>query len=421
MTNRAFDAALRHITAHKQAEEAIRLYVERLKLLHGIDRAILAARSPLAIAQVALNHIRQLIPCRRAGVMVIASSSHAAIALTIDANGVSHVDAGVRLPLELFGGSGAVGADGRLQDTGYVPEPLIVSQPPPVVQALLADGVRSYMVVPLVSQGMLIGALSLGAGDEDTFTDEHLDIAREVADSVAVAIQQANLIEQISAGREQLRSLSRRLVEAQEIERRRLAQELHDQVGQNLAALNINLNILRGQLSDTLTAQAGARLDESVRLVEETIEQIRGVTTALRPAVLDDYGLAAALRWYVQQFAKRTGLLVVRQFDARAMALRLAPDVETALFRAAQEALTNVAKHACASQILVVLEINDQIVQLVVADDGVGFNTAEKHREGEYDGLGLIGMRERIEAVGGCVLVESAPGKGTRIVAEAPR
>jgi PAS domain S-box-containing protein len=413
-------AVLRDITKRKRAEEASQLYAERLKILHQIDRAILAARSPLEVARVALDHILQLVPCNRAGVAVIMAVSYELVTLTVDSRGIFRVDTGVQLSSELFGGQQAGSAVKLGSGHGDVLEPLIYAQPPPLVQALLADGVRSYMVLPLVFQGTLIGALSLGAG-EDAFTNEHLDIAKEVADSVAIAIQQANLIEQISAGREQLRSLSRRLVEAQETERRRLAQELHDQVGQNLTALSINLNILRGQLPDTLNTKAIARLNESARLIEETTEQIRSVMAALRPAVLDDYGLAAALRWYAQQFATRTGLTVIRQIDGGTTALRVAPEVETALFRVAQEALTNAAKHAGASQVLVGLTSDEQNIRLTVTDDGAGFNMAEQHRNGQHGGLGLIGMRERIEAVGGTVQVESALGEGTRVVAVTPR
>jgi signal transduction histidine kinase len=277
------------------------------------------------------------------------------------------------------------------------------------------------MVLPLISQGALIGALCLGAGEEHTFTSAHLDIAREVADSVAIAIQQARLHEQISLGRERLRSLTRRLVETQETERRQLAQELHDQVGQTLTALNINLRIARDHLSADSATRVGARLAESARLAEETMERIRDVMAALRPAVLDDYGLAAALRWYTQQFADRTGLDVALHLDASTQALRLPPDVETALFRVAQEALTNIVKHARVQRATVALEADERVMRLIIADRGVGFDRAEPPQTGEHQSLGLIGMRERVEAVGGSLRLRSTPGQGTRIVAEVGR
>jgi signal transduction histidine kinase len=242
-----------------------------------------------------------------------------------------------------------------------------------------------------------------------------------VADSVAIAIQQARLSEQISDGRTRLRSLARRLVETQETERRQLAQELHDQVGQTMTALNISLRIARDQLSAESAAKVDARLEQSAQLAEEAMGRIRSVMAALRPAVLDDYGLAAALHWYVQQFSERTGLAVALHLDASTETSRLEPRAETALFRVVQEALTNVAKHARVERATVALEADERAMRLIVADRGVGFDPAEPPPADEHHSLGLIGMRERVEAVGGSLRLESAPGQGTRVVAEVRR
>ena len=408
----AFGWLLRDATKRKRADEALQQYTERLKILHDIDRAILAARSPVEVAQAALTRLRQLVSYQRGGLLVIDARGYEATALMIDSSGELRVDTGFRLPFELFGDM-AIVPDAE-------PEPMIITDPPPVVQALLANGVRSYMVFPLIAQGTLIGALCLGANQQDAFTPAQLDIASEVANSMAIALQQARLHEQISAGRERLRSLTRRLVETQEIERRQLAQELHDQVGQTLTALSISLRIAHDQLSPDSALRVGSRLVESTRLVEETIVRIRDVMAALRPAVLDDYGLAAALRWYVQQFSERTGLDVALHLGAGTDELRLAPEVETALFRVVQEALTNVVKHARAARARVAFKAGKRMLQLTVADRGVGFEPAAP-QVGEHTRLGLIGMRERIEAVGGRLRVDSAPGRGTRVVVELER
>ena len=223
---------------------------------------------------------------------------------------------------------------------------------------------------------------------------------------------------------ERLRALAAQLAEVAEAERQRLARELHDQVGQNLTALGINLNIVRTQLPEGAAAPARSRLDDSLSLVEQTAEQIRDVMAYLRPPVLDDYGLVAALHWYGEQFAKRTNIAIA--VESEEPVPRPTARVENALFRIAQEALTNAAKHAQATQVTVTMEVDGGTLRLVVADDGVGFAPSTTLRaspahlaEPDGDrGWGLLTMTERAEAVGGRCRIESSPGQGTRVIVE---
>ncbi|MCC7326855.1 MAG: PAS domain S-box protein [Burkholderiales bacterium] len=213
---------------------------------------------------------------------------------------------------------------------------------------------------------------------------------------------------------DELRAASRRLVEVQEAERRALASQLHDLVGQKLTALSINLNIVKAQLAPSTTAQVNGRLDDSLTLLDETIESIRDVMAELRPAVLDDYGLIPVLRWYAEQFTKRTGVetAVVEREPIR----RLPPVVEEALFRIAQEALANVAKHARARKATVALTVESQVTCLTIADDGEGFDPTISHQPARDRGWGLMIMRERAAAVNAELRVESAPGRGTQVI-----
>ena len=218
---------------------------------------------------------------------------------------------------------------------------------------------------------------------------------------------------------DRLRAASRRLLEVQEAERRALASELHDLVGQKLTALSINLNIVKSRLSHDGAARTAAPLDDSLKLVEETIESIRDVMTELRPAVLDDYGLIPVLRWYAEQFAKRTGVAMSVQEQALARpARRLPPTVEEALYRIAQEALANVAKYAGAKRGLIALTTTPQSVRLSITDDGCGFDAAADRQPDRHHGWGLMLMRERAAAVGAQLTVESAPGQGTQVIVE---
>ncbi len=284
------------------------------------------------------------------------------------------------------------------------------------VQVPEFDYIRSWLGVPLVAGGKIIGLYSIDKTEPGFFTPEHARAAEALAAQAAVAMENARLLDSERASRAQLQTLSRRLVEAEEAERRRLAQELHDSVGQNLTGLALNLNIMRNQLSAASAQSVGARLNDSLQLVDGTVQTIRDVMANLRPAVLDDYGLVAALRWYSEQFARRSHLRV--EGRAPDPFPRLPAEIETALFRITQEALTNVVKHARATLVHITVELADARVRLTIADDGAGFAPGAPRPAGARAGMGLIGMQERAEGVGGVLRVESRPGEGTRVVVE---
>jgi len=214
----------------------------------------------------------------------------------------------------------------------------------------------------------------------------------------------------------QLRVLTARLANAEEGERRRLAQELHDRVGQNLTALSINLDIVRDLLSPELAVRIGPRLEDLLELVGETMEHIRDVMAELRPPVLDDYGLLASLRWYGQRFAQRTGLAIATQGADPTPRLPLATEIT--LFRIAQEALTNAARHAQAHQVSVTLDAAAGGVRLTIADDGIGFDPELHTQPNGRHAWGLLTMSERAESTGGRLVMDAAPGRGTRVIVE---
>jgi PAS domain S-box-containing protein len=216
----------------------------------------------------------------------------------------------------------------------------------------------------------------------------------------------------------QLQNFSRRLMEIQEADRRFLAGELHDQIGQNLTALGINLNILRSQFPEGMDEKMIERLEDSLKLVGEAIERVRNVMSGLRPPVIDDYGLMAALRWHAERYSKRTGIAAFIQEEGYSSRLPL--DVETALFRIVQEVLTNVAKHAQAGQVDIILEKVDGLVQLTVSDDGVGFDPVASRQYKKEPGWGLITIEERAKAIGGKVYVKSSHAEGTQIIVKLP-
>jgi signal transduction histidine kinase len=275
---------------------------------------------------------------------------------------------------------------------------------------------RSEMVLPLQARGETMGVLDVHSAEPEAFSNEDMAVLQTLADTLATAIQQARLFESVRHQEQQLRALTARLAEAEEAERQRLARDLHDMVGQNLNALGINLNLIQAHMPEAMPELARSRLDDSMALVQEMTASIRRVMDDLRPPMLDDFGLVATLHWYGAQFASRTGVAVTVQ--GKEPVPRLAAPVENALFRVVQEGLTNVAKHARATQVTVTVAADNGAVHLVVADDGVGFEPTQVATPNRHGGWGLITMAERAEAVGGRFRVESQPQQGTRIIVE---
>jgi PAS domain S-box-containing protein len=216
----------------------------------------------------------------------------------------------------------------------------------------------------------------------------------------------------------QLRVLSARLSEAEESERKRIARELHDQVGQNLTVVGINLNIVKSMLPAGENDALQARLEDSIVLVEEIAEFTRGLMGDLRPPDMDLLGLVAAIGWYGERFSMRTGVKIT--VAGEEIHPRPAPDIENNLFRIVQEVLTNIGKHAKAGCARIWIDVFDGTLQLVIVDDGVGFDPAQTPKTGGPGGWGLLTMAERAEAIGGRLIVESKPGQGTRVTVEVP-
>ncbi|MFQ5572594.1 MAG: GAF domain-containing protein, partial [Rhodothermales bacterium] len=265
----------------KRAEEALRRQAERLRVLRDMDQAILASRSPETIAQAALRHIRRLVPCHRTSVTLFDFETDVFTVLAADVSGGSRVVAGACFPLGTIPDIEAI----RQGTVRIVDDILGLAEPSPRLQVLKGEGLRCYVATPLVSQGEVIGALNLGADHPGAFVPEHVDIAGEVADSVAVAIQNARLFEQVHAASERLQNLSRQLVEVQETERRHIARELHDEIGQVLTGLKLTLE-MNTRLSNEGLAEAKA-------LANDLIGKVRELSLSLRPAMLDDFGLLA--------------------------------------------------------------------------------------------------------------------------------
>ncbi len=213
----------------------------------------------------------------------------------------------------------------------------------------------------------------------------------------------------------QISRLSMRLAELQEAEKQKLAQELHDRVGQDLTALGINLNIMRSQLLEKADESFLSRLDDSIVLLQQTAEHMRDVMSELRPSVLDDYGLLSVIKWYGERFSKRTGIDL--NIEAENMSEKLSRTKELTLFRITQEALTNIAKHAHAKKITIQMKEKNGFLVFIISDDGKGFDLKMKK---EKKGWGLFTMQERARSIGGTFSIESEINRGTKVIIEVP-
>lgn len=243
-------------------------------------------------------------------------------------------------------------------------------------------------------------------------------IARDITARKQVEAKNARLLEEAQLQCAHLRVLNQRLSEIQENERKAMARELHDRVGQNLTALGIDLNIIKAQLpfDILLNNNLSTCLDEARALVVQTTELVRDVMADLYPSMLNDYGLLAALDWYGELISRRTGLVVV--LETNVAEARLPETVEFTLFRIAQEAFNNVVKHAQATQVDVNLSVDNHVICLTIADNGRGLEAGRLKDGAVRPSWGLLTMSERADAIGGRCWLESEPGQGVTVIVE---
>ncbi len=223
---------------------------------------------------------------------------------------------------------------------------------------------------------------------------------------------------ELKGSQEQLRALAWRLAETEDKERKRLSRELHDEIGQNLTILGVNLNLFRSLVPKDSGDMIHTRINDSLSIVKQTTERTRNLMNELRSPVLDDYGLVAAIELYVKSFKERTGIdFIVRASNTDT---RLPIHVENALFRIVQESVTNVVKHSKAAQVIINVRITDGKLHLSVEDNGIGFDMPPSNSGKPKRGWGLVTMSERALGIGGTYNIKSQPGFGTHVIVEVP-
>src|SRR6185295_18466022 len=412
----------------RQAEEKLRTLVEihvtDLRLAYEAEQRARYVADALREATVALtrsldretvlttllDRLRQMVPFDRASVMLVEEPSRVSVRAVFDGDRVVPLTPEVRPEFDptdhpIVHGILTTGTAVLIPDVRAHPEWSL-----PMDRSSEA----SWMGVPLFARGNVAGLFSLSKREPGYFNDEHVRVAEAMSSQASVAVENAILFEQMQASTARMQSLSRRLVEVQESERRHIARELHDEAGQALASLRYGLRLLEREVDEG--GSVTERVAELMQRTDAVIDSLHRLAADLRPVSLDHLGLDAALRQYSRSAGSKFGLVV--RFKARGFTSeRLPMAVETDLYRVAQEAMTNVVRHARATRVDVLVERRGDRVIVMVEDDGVGF---EPDRVQGGDHFGLLGLRERAEALGGTLTVESAPGAGTTVVVEVP-
>lgn len=313
-------------------------------------------------------------------------------------------------------GTGFLGSIAESAEPGILPD---VNQSDSRLNAFWQGKAQALWGVPLKAGERVIGVLVIGFSKPYEWLPSERELLRAIADRSALAIQRAGMTEALREREARIAELSGHLLKAQEEERKRISRELHDETGQALMVIRLYLGMLEGSVT---TRSAKAKIQETLAVVDRTIEGIRRIIGRLSPLVLQELGLIAAIRKEAKDLAKSSG--VKAKVSVNEDVGRLSPVTETAIYRVVQEALHNVAKHANATTVSIQLGRDGQLVRLSIEDDGVGINPSAKPNPGRRS-FGLAGMRERVSTLGGTISVGYGSGsdlahRGTRIEVAVP-
>ncbi len=377
--------------------------------LNAVSRALSQTLDFDKVLNTLIDYVMRLVPLDYAYVVIVESETH----LTLRARRGYEAEDDHKLAL---GDSIRLAEYPCLQEVMIKKESLLITDTQAYsgwVTLITHAQVGSWLGVPLVIGDKTIGVLALQKATPDFFRSEHVGLAEVISAQATVAIQNAWLFDQVRAGHERLQSLSRRLVEVQESERRYIARELHDEASQALTALKFGLRLLEAEASEP--EKIGERVAELKLLADRVLDELHRLAMGLRPASLDYLGLVAALEQLVKDSDQRYAMAIRFRATGYNKEQRLPDHVETAIYRIVQEALTNAVRYANAKNIDVILEQRDEKTVIIVEDDGSGFDTRTIGKSGR---LGLVGIQERAQMIGATLTIESEPGCGTIIVVE---
>ena len=402
-SERAVEVFVRDMTERKMLEREQALWHWEQQALSEIDRNIVGVSDLRTILESILRHATNLLRAEWSAVLTVDAELRSAT-WRMARGGKMPGDAAQPADLSLFG---------FLRDRSL----RIVQEddselPPEVTQLLGSEDLRTMVWSPLREGGETVGALVVGFRSRREAQRRELRLLDSLAEKTAIAMLNARRYERVLDRERELEMLSVSRVEAQEEERRRIAKEIHDGIGQMLTAIKFNLEILE----DSIPAgtEERTRVDDMKALLDNLMKEAREMSYTLMPSVLEDFGLVPALQMLCEQFGKKHRIRAL--FQNHGLTGRLRRNLEVSLYRIAQEALGNVARHAAAGEVTVQVIHRGQRLRLVCEDDGKGMTQAAA----TTGGIGLVSMRERASQFGGTVTVDSSPGKGTVVSVEIP-
>ena len=404
--------SLTDITDRKRAEQHMDRRIRELTTVHEVSQRLQSLQSLEALASAVIDVLEGSLHYEYCGVFLIDDEDRLIPFALGDWQQRSRLSPAYRASVEevhLQLGRGIVGwvaQHGESVRCGNVAQE-------PRYDPILPD-IQSELCVPLLTEESVLGVINVETREPHAYSASDQRVLEIIASQIAVAIQNAQLLQQAEHARDRVTSLSQQLMQAQEAERRAIANELHDEVGQTLTAVKL---LLEANEAEATAPEADGPIRQASGLIDDLIDQVRRLSLDLRPAMLDDLGLWPTLKWHVERFQAHTGVDVELSEDGLDGA-SLPSEVETTAYRIVQEALTNVARHAHADRVQVRLWLDETGLHVDVRDRGVGFPA--KQLADERTSTGLTGMRERAELLGGSLEIQSSRGVGTRVSCSLP-
>jgi len=403
---------MRDVTKEKRLEQQIMETNQNLLALNAIASTVSQSMDLDTVLNTALDKVLELIKGNTGGILLLDNETQTLSYGAYRGFSEEFVEGVAGLKL----GEGIAGKVAQRGEPIYVDD--ILKDPRLTRSVVIKEGLRAFASMPLQSKNRVLGVMNIASHTAGPFSRQDIQLLTSIANQIAVAIENAELYSEVRRKEEMRGELLRQIISTQEEERKRIARGLHDETSQALTGLAVNLQVVIDALPlDTDEVKVKLRGIQSLAI--NTLDEIHRVIYELRPSLLDDLGLVAAVNWHAENYMEAAGVKV--HLETAGVDRRLSVEIETALFRIIQEAATNIVRHAGADSASMALEFKEDSVAIRIKDNGKGFDLDQIMRSKDKGlGLGLLSMKERVEFLGGKLSIQSRPGFGTQIAAEIP-